>query len=273
MPGRKGGVNVDNNPKWVNDLKRTGDQLVRDSEARGVEREMNQKRLKDLLGGGDGSGGAQVSGTSLGEIIEGAQTLVAFAFGVVGLFVGGTIFGWIGAIALGAVGFIGTIFVFGFLEDKMRDMAENRLWKRWPQDRTRDDLKEFWESKFGSPISEQVLKEIDLDGAAWVMDKKANFILRLKSGERLYVGFPDGVALRVEKRGGKGLDARDAWLMMLARKSAGAKATKPAGDEKMKAYLWAAAQIIGLEVVDYKPDAFALEVHQKMKQEYEGKRL
>ena len=72
---------------------------------------------------------------------------------------------------------------------------------------------------------------VDLDGAAWVMDSKANFILRLKSGERLYVGHPDGATLRVEKRGGRGIDARDAMLMMLARKSAGAKAAQPNGDD------------------------------------------
>lgn len=262
---------MSNNPKWLNDVLKTGDKIIQDGEAASHARDRTRQQM-DEIRTITGGGGAQVSGTTFGEIIEGAQTLIAFAAGIVGLFVGGMSFGWVGAIVLGVVGFIGAIFLFDYLGDKMRDMAENRLWKKRPDDRTRDDLKGYWESKFGSPISEQVLKEIDLDGAAWVMDKKANFILRLKNGERLYVGFPDGVALKVEKRGGKGVDARDAWLMMLARKSAGAKATQPGGDKKSNAYLWAAAQIVGLEVVGYEPDAFALEVHQKMKQQYKETR-
>lgn len=262
---------MNNNPKWLNDVLRTGDKIIQDGEAASHARDRTRQQM-DEIRSITGGGGGQVSGTTLGEILEGAQTLIAFAAGIAGLFVGGVSFGWIGAILLGVVGFIGTIFLFGYVGDKMRAMAENSLWKKWPHDRTRDDLKEYWKSKFGSPISEQVLNEIDLDGAAWVMDKKANFILRLKNGECLYVGFPDGVALKVAKRGGKGIDARNAWLMMLARKSAGAKATKPGGDKKSNAYLWAAAQIVGLEVVDYEPDAFALEVHQDMKQQFKETR-
>ncbi len=251
---------MDNNPKWLNDMLRTGDKIIQE----GNERRRDLAREQRLARGGGKA--------TLGEIIEGAQALIAGAVGIVGLFIGGNAFGWIGALVFGAVGFVGTILLFAWLGDKMGDMAENRLWKNRPQDRTRDDLKDYWESKFGSPISEQVLKEVDLDGAAWVMDKKANFILRLKSGERLYVGHPDGGALRVEKRGGKGFDARDAWLMMLARKSAGAKACKPDGDKKANAHMWAAAQIVGLEVVGYEPDAFALEIHQNMKQQFKETR-
>jgi hypothetical protein len=249
---------VNNNPQWLNDMLRTGDKIIEEGKAR--DRALaREARLNDTR-------------PVRQQIVEGMQSLVALAVAIVGLFVGGMNFGWIGAIVLGAVGFVGTIFLFGILGDRMSGMAENRLWKQRPQDRTRDDLKQYWQSKFGSPISEELLKEVDLDGAAWVIDKKANFILRLKSGGRLYVGHPDGATLRVEKRGGGGIDARDAMLMMLARKSAGAEAAQPTGDDKTRARLWAAAQIVGLDVVGYEPDAMALEVHRQMQQQYKETR-
>jgi len=260
------------NPKWLNDVLRTGDKIIQDGEASRDRAEATRKLLDETLAGAEGNA-VTSSGTTLGEIMEGIQTLIALAVGVLGLFVGGASFGWIGALVLGAVGFIGTVFLFAMIDDKFGNMAENRLWKKRPPERTRDELLGIWESKFGSPLHQEVIDEIDLNGAAWVMDKKANFILRLHNGERLYVGYPDGSnALLVEMRGGKGVSQRDAWLMMLARKSAGAKACRPRGDDKSNAHLWAAARILGLEVHGYKPDAYALEAHQKMKKDYKETR-
>ena len=46
------------------------------------------------------------------QIVEGVQGLVALAIAIVGLFFGGSAFGWIGALVLGVVGFLGAVFVF-----------------------------------------------------------------------------------------------------------------------------------------------------------------
>ncbi|MEE4160860.1 MAG: TrbC/VirB2 family protein [Woeseiaceae bacterium] len=249
---------MNNNPQWLNDVLRTGDKIIAEGKARdsalAQEAMLNDTRpLRQ-------------------QIVEGLQGLVALAVAIVGLFVGGSAFGWIGALVLGVVGFFGAVFVFHFVGEKFSDMAEKRLWKNRPQDRTRDDLLQYWEAKFGVPIRKELVDEIDQNGRAWVMDDKANFILRMHTGERVFVGNKDASGLDVTPRGGRKLDMRTAYLMMLIRASAGSDSCKLNGRKKDLALMWAAARLFDIDVKDYEPDAFALEVHQNMKRQYQEAR-
>ena len=249
---------MNNNPQWLNDVLRTGDKIIVEGKARdsalAQEAMLNDTRpLRQ-------------------QIVEGVQGLVALAVAILGLFVGGFAFGWIGALVLGAVGFIGTVFVFNYVGEKFGDMAEKRLWKNRPQDRTRDDLLQYWEAKFGVPIRNELVDEIDQNGTAWVMDDKANFILRMHTGERFFVGNKDARGLDVNPRGFRKLDMRTAYLMMLIRASAGSDSCKLHGRKKEVALMWAAARLFGIDVKDYEPDAFALEVHQNMRRQYKEAR-
>lgn len=250
---------MNNNPQWLNDMLRTGDKIIEEGKARDQalarEARLNDKR------------------SPMKQIVDGIQTLIALALGVVGLFIGGMNFGWIGALVLGAVFFFGTAIGFGLIEEWFGGKAEKRLWKNRPADRTRDDLLQFWESRFDAPLLKELVDEIDLNGAAWVMDDKANFILRMHTGERLYIGqSDDGSGVLVQKRGGKGFNLRDAWHIMLGRKSVGDDSCTVTGNKKAKAEMWAAARLLDIEVNGYQPDAYALEVHQRMKKEYKENR-
>jgi len=63
-----------------------------------------------------------------------------------------------------------------------------------------------------------------------------------------------------------------AYLMMLIRASAGSDSCKLNGRKKDLALMWAAARLFDIDVKDYEPDAFALEVHQNMKRQYQEAR-
>jgi len=103
---------VNNYPQWLNDVLRTGDKIIAEGKARdsalAQEAMLNDTRpLRQ-------------------QIVEGVQGLVALAIAIVGLFIGGSAFGWIGALVLGGVGFLGAVFVFHFVGEKFSDMAERR---------------------------------------------------------------------------------------------------------------------------------------------------
>ncbi|MDJ0929093.1 MAG: hypothetical protein QNJ73_15760 [Gammaproteobacteria bacterium] len=217
-----------------------------------------------------GRGGGQAPGEKQ-SFADAVGVLVAMAGAIAGLFIGGSIGGWILAIVLGVVGFVAPILAVIWLEDLFKGMVEKRLWRNRPHDRTSDQLREYWRHKFDAELDDRLLDDIAENGAAWVMDKRGNFILRTRTGDRLFVGHANkgDAGITVEKRGSRKFTAEDALLVMLARRSAGATtAGLTSGNKKAKALMWAAAKLAGLEVVDYEPDARAIEALDELRRQF-----
>ena len=199
-------------------------------------------------------------------------TLLAMVLTVVGLFVGASIGGWIGALALGAIGFIAGLAIVWTLESWIKGMAEKRLWRARGHDHTSEKLRSYWQARFDSELDEELIDDIDESGSAWVMDRKGNFILRMRSGQKLSIrqNIEGDIAVT---QPGRQFTPADAYRMALVRASAGETSMRPTtGNKKAKALMWAAAKLVGLDTGDYRPDALALRTLDEMRRQFPERR-
>ena len=199
---------------------------------------------------------------------EAAGTLLAMVLGACGLFLGASIGGWLGALALGVIGFIAGIGIVWTLEGWIRGLAEKKLWRTRGPDHTSDKLRSCWQARFDAKLDEGLIDEIDDSGSAWIMDRKGNFILRMRSGQKLSIGQDSGGDITVTQLGRRFRPA-DAYRMAIARASAGATTMRPTiGTRRAKALMWAAARLAGLDTGDYRPDALALRTLDEMRRQF-----
>jgi len=135
-------------------------------------------------------------------------------------------------------------------------------------DQSPEELAGFWTDAFGVSIDPELLQEID----SWKIDRHGNFILRMQGGKKLFVGDKkvgqDGELRPVVQKQGGGIrfDARDAYHMMLAHRSLGhTTISLYTGTKNKKALMWAAANLLGINVDGYRPDGRALEYLDQMR--------
>lgn len=237
-----------------------------ESDLPGQEANLDLQRGKRIRESGQPAGPGQPPGEKQ-TFADAVGVLAAMVLGVGGLFIGGGLWGLFGALGLGALGFIVGTFGVMFLESSFKGFFEKRLWRARGHDHTSQKLKTFWEAKFGSIIDERLVDAIDESGTAWVIDRKGNFILRLRSGKKLYVGDDgDGVSVTLP---GRKFTAEDAYRLMLGRASAGARTLgKLTGTRRHVALMWAAAKLVGLDVSDHRPDARALQALEDMRRQF-----
>lgn len=212
---------------------------------------------------------------TLGEAIATAFALAGAAAGLLfGLYrVGEGQGSWLGVLVLLLVGFVAGVLVWALVAGAATRVHRAFLWKRGREERDAATLARMWEARFGREIPEALLAEIDDEGRGWTMDGKANFHLRMKTGKDFSVGVnTESGALTVGTSGRGASSLEDAYHFVLIHDALGHDSIRvDEGSKKTRRALWAAASLVGLEVVDYTPDAKAVRMLADMKEQYSSR--
>lgn len=212
---------------------------------------------------------------TLGEAIATAFGLAGAAAGLLfGLYrVGEGQGSWLGVLVLLLVGLVAGVLMWALVSGAARRGRKAILWRRGSEERDAATLERMWEARFGRAIPEALLAEIDDEGRGWTLDGKANFHLRMKTGKEFSVGVnTDSGALAVGTSGRGASPLEDAYHFVLIHDALGHDSIHvDEGSKKTRRALWAAASLVGLDVVDYTPDAKAVRMLADMKEQYSSR--
>ena len=253
---------------WQQDLSDFNEGFTDSAKSRQPWNRLNQTMQMGRRAAGHDSAGAAPPPATGGGILSGLTALLGLAGLIIGFFLGANFLdmGWIGVVIMlgsAALGLAIGSAPIPLLQWGFRSLYEKSLWRSQASENTADKLVQFWEGTYGEPPQPELLEAMDGNGSAWVMDRKGNFILRMKTGKNLFVGFEqeaNGAMSSVVRNEGKGLDIEDARNIMLAYKSLGRTSTSLFGSRNTQRLLWVAARLADIEVNDYRPDRKALEL-------------
>lgn len=249
--------------------------LTDSPESRMPWNQLNQDMQMGRRAAGHDQSGPNPPAATGGDIWSGLIGLLGLAGFIGGLLLGANFLdkGWIGVlIMIGSAGLGLAVIVapIMLLQSGIRAIYEKSLWRRQGKVNTAESLVQFWETKFGAPPSPELVNLVDDHGSAWIMDAKGNFIVRMKSGGKLFVGHEmdaNGESRQtVRREGGGGFDEHDAYNMMQVHKSLGRRSIcLHNGSKKTKRLMWAAAALADIEVDDYQPNRRALQLLHDMR--------
>jgi hypothetical protein len=225
---------------------------------------------RSIAGHDDRPSGLTTAGSGGGvrrTIWEGLGALAGLAGAVAGFFIGanaldeGVLVGLLAMAGGTILGFLAGTVPFILLENGWQAIGEKMMFARRGSDATAQNLAQYWADMFGVTPERELIEAVDENGAAWVMDKHGNFIMRMRGGKTLFVGYRGGGEHAiVEKQRGRGFDAEDARLLMLAHRSLGRSSISLNGNKKVMRLLWIAAKQADMELSGYKPDKRALQM-------------
>lgn len=231
---------------------------------------LNQDMQMGRRAAGHDQSGANPPASTGGDIWSGLLGLLGLAGFIVGLLLGANFLdkGWVGVLIMVGSAVLGLAVAVGpilLLQSGIRAIYEKSLWRRHSKDSTAELLVRYWEAKFGAPPSPEVINRVGDNGSAWIMDAKGNFILRTKTGSKLFVGYEKdangNMEQTVHKKGGGKFDEQDAHFMMQVQKSLGRRSVcLHIGSKKAKRLMWAAAKLADIDVEGYQPDRRALQL-------------
>jgi len=249
--------------------------LADSPESRMPWNQLNQDMQMGRRAAGHDESGPTPPAAKGGDIWSGLVGLLGLAGFIVGLLAGASFLdkGWIGVLIMigsAALGLAVAVVPLVLLQKGVSAIYEKYIWRRQSKDNTAESLVQLWEAKFGAPPSPEFIGTVGDNGAAWIMDTKGNFILRMNNGGKLFVGHEEEsngeMSLNVRKEGGGGFDEHDASNIMLVNKSLGHQSVHLyLGNEKTKRLMWAAAKLADIDVEGYQPDRRALQLLQDMR--------
>jgi hypothetical protein len=143
---------------------------------------------------------------------------------------------------------------FGKIADTHFPEEAAAIRKDIEQEQVDSELAGLWNDKFDAKLRKDLVEQIEDDGAAWEMDRKGNFLLGMKGGKKLFVGYKKVAGekeerLICEKRGGGfSFSKLDALHIMQGNRSLGhSQLSTFVGTRKHKAMMWAAAKVVGVK--------------------------
>lgn len=257
---------------WQQDMHDFNEGFTNSAQSRQPWNKLNQSMQAGRAAAGHDSADAapSSSGGRGGRILTGLGSVAGLAGLVIGLLLGANFLdeGWIalpimlGSAALGLIIGAGPFLLLQLGIDKI---YEGHLWRKQGKENTADKLVQFWNQKYGAPPLPELLEAMDDNGAAWVMTRKGEFILRMSNGNKLHLVDEYGAEGEIDalvQSLGRGFDLEDANNMILALRSLGhTSITLKDMNKKNVRLVWVAAGLADIDVDGYKPDRKA---HQLM---------